>query len=232
MIAIRPAHERGHGDHGWLQTYHTFSFGDYHDPEHMRFRALRVLNEDWIAPGQGFGTHPHRDMEIITYVLAGTLEHRDSVGHGEILRAGELQRMSAGTGIAHSEFNPSPDEPTHLIQIWLFPRRKGVEPSYEQRRFPPEATRNRLSAVASPEGAEGSLRIGQDARLYVTQWDADREVAYALAEGRHAWLQVLRGEVRLNGVELSAGDGAAVSEEAALTLRALSPAETMLFDLA
>jgi redox-sensitive bicupin YhaK (pirin superfamily) len=232
MIRIRKAGERGHFDHGWLDTYHTFSFDAYHDPRHMGFRALRVMNEDRVQHGRGFGTHPHRDMEIVTYVLEGALEHRDSMGNGEVLRPGEFQRMSAGTGITHSEFNPSPTEPVHLYQIWLLPDRRGIEPSYEQKRFAEEERTNRLRLVASPAGEDGSLKIHQDARIFLASLDAGREVVHEVPPGRHAWLQVLRGSVTLTGQEMQAGDGAAVSEEAVLTVRAQKDAEVMLFDLA
>ena len=232
MTRIRRANERGHFNHGWLDTYHTFSFADYQDPDHTHFRALRVMNEDRVAPGQGFGTHPHRDMEIVTYVLEGALEHKDSMGNGEVLRPGEFQRMSAGTGITHSEFNPSPTEPVHLYQIWLFPERKGISPSYEQKRFPDEDRHNRLRLVAARDAAGGSLRIHQDARIFLSRLDADREVVHELAGGRHAWLQVLRGEVSVNGKLLQTSDGAAASDETTLTIRATQDAEVMLFDLA
>jgi hypothetical protein len=232
MIQIRKALDRGHADHGWLDTYHTFSFSTYQDPNHMRFRSLRVMNEDRVAPGQGFGTHPHHDMEIVTYVLEGALEHKDSMGYGEVLRPGEFQRMSAGTGITHSEFNPSATQAVHLYQIWLFPRRKGMEPSYEQKGFAEAGRRNRLQLVASEEPADGSLRINQDARIYLSNIDSGTEVRHQLAEARHAWLQVLRGSVTLNGQELNTSDGASVSEEPFLTIQAADKAEIMLFDLA
>jgi redox-sensitive bicupin YhaK (pirin superfamily) len=232
MITIRPANERGHADHGWLDTYHTFSFSSYRDPRHMRFRALRVMNEDVVAPGQGFGTHPHDNMEIVTYVLSGALEHRDSMGNGEVLRPGEFQRMSAGTGITHSEFNPSASEPVHLYQIWLFPAQKGIEPSYEQTRFDESERHNHLRLVASPDAADGSLTIHTDARVYLASLDAGQQVTQELAPGRHAWLQVLRGAVTLNGQPLATSDGAAVSEEITLAIAATEAAEVMLFDLA
>jgi redox-sensitive bicupin YhaK (pirin superfamily) len=232
MVRIRKASERGHFDHGWLDTYHSFSFSRYYDPRHMGFRALRVINEDRVAPGRGFGTHPHDNMEIVTYVLSGALAHRDSLGTGSTIRPGELQRMTAGTGIAHSEFNPSADEPVHLYQIWLLPEREGLEPSYEQKDFPEEERRNRLRLVASPDGRDGSLTIRQDARLYLATLDEGREVAHDLAPGRHAWLQVLRGGVALEGHVLAAGDGAALSDERALAIRADGPSEVLLFDLA
>jgi quercetin 2,3-dioxygenase len=232
MIRVRRGSERGHFDHGWLDTYHTFSFARYYDPRQMGFRALRVINEDRVAPGRGFGTHPHEDMEIVTYVLDGALEHRDSLGTGSTIRPGELQRMTAGTGIRHSEFNPSEAEPVHLYQIWLLPEREGLEPSYEQRAFPEEERRNRLRLVASPDERDGSLTIRQDARLYLASLDGDREVSHEVAPGRHAWLQVLRGGVSMNGLALSAGDGAAVSDESDLTIKADGPSEVLLFDLA
>jgi redox-sensitive bicupin YhaK (pirin superfamily) len=231
LIQIRKAADRGHADHGWLDTYHTFSFASYRDPEQMGFRSLRVMNEDVVQPSQGFGTHPHNDMEIVTYVLEGALEHKDSMGNGEVLRPGEFQRMSAGTGITHSEFNPSDTEPVHLYQIWLYPERKGIEPSYEQKRFPKEEQQNRLRLVASPNGEYGSLHIHQDARVYLSSLDEGQQLTHSIEPGRHAWLQVLRGAVTLNGVSLDTSDGAAVSEVSALEIVANQPAEIMLFDL-
>jgi redox-sensitive bicupin YhaK (pirin superfamily) len=231
MITIRRAAERGHADHGWLDTYHTFSFASYRDVRHMGFRVLRVMNEDVVQPGEGFGEHPHHDMEIVTYVLEGALEHKDSMGNGEVLRPGEFQRMSAGTGITHSEFNPSADEPVHLYQIWLFPERKGIEPSYEQKRFAEAERRNRLRLVASRDAAEGSLLIHQDARVFLSTLDGGAQVAHDLADGRHAWLQVLRGSASLNGRKLDTSDGAAVSDERLLTIESSGGAEIMLFDL-
>jgi quercetin 2,3-dioxygenase len=232
MIRVRKASERGHFDHGWLDTYHTFSFARYYDPRHMGFRALRVINDDRVAPGRGFGAHPHEDMEIVTYVLDGALAHRDSLGTGSTIRPGELQRMTAGTGIVHSEFNPSESEPVHLYQIWLMPEREGLEPSYEQRAFPEEERHNGLRLVASPEGRDGSLTIRQDARLYLGSLDGSREVRHEVSPGRHAWLQVLRGGVGLNGLSLSGGDGAAISDESSLAITADGPSEVLLFDLA
>ncbi len=232
MIQVRNAADRGHANHGWLDTYHTFSFGDYHDREHMGFRSLRVMNEDRVEPGKGFGTHPHRDMEIVTYVLEGALEHKDSMGNGEVLRPGEFQRMSAGTGITHSEFNPSDVEPVHLYQIWLFPERKGIEPSYEQKQFPDEERHNRLRLVASQDSADGSLLIQQNACIFLSRIDDGVQISHNLPKGRHAWLQVLRGSVSLNGDDLQTSDGAAVSEESLITIQATSDAEIMLFDLA
>jgi hypothetical protein len=232
MITVRKSADRGHLNHGWLDTYHTFSFGDYYDPAQMSFRSLRVMNEDRVAPGQGFGMHGHRDMEIVTYVLSGALQHKDSLGHGEVLRPGELQRMSAGSGIRHSEFNPSATEEVHLYQIWLLPRAAGLAPSYEQKVFSDEARRNRLRLVASPSGENGSLTIQQDARLYLATLDAGTKLAHDLAPGRHAWLQVLRGAITLNGQPLATSDGAAVSDETQLSIISSEPAEVLLFDLA
>ncbi|MDH3718436.1 MAG: pirin family protein [Planctomycetota bacterium] len=232
MIVIRRADQRGHANHGWLDTYHTFSFGGYRDPAFMGFQSLRVMNEDRVQPGQGFGTHPHQDMEIVTYVLEGALEHKDSMGNGEVLTPGEFQRMSAGTGITHSEFNPSQTEPVHLYQIWLLPQRNGIEPSYEQKRFDDGRMTNRLRLVASPDAAEDSLKIHQDARIYLAKLDNGSEVTQELLPGRHAWLQVLRGSVSLNAEDLQTSDGAAVSDESVLTICATSDAEIMLFDLA
>ncbi|MBA2117160.1 pirin family protein [Bremerella alba] len=232
MIHVRKAADRGHANHGWLDAYHTFSFAGYVDRDHVSFRSLRVMNEDRVAPGQGFGTHPHNDMEIVTYVLEGALEHKDSMGNGEVLRPGEFQRMTAGTGITHSEFNPSADESAHLYQIWLFPDQKGHTPSYEQKRFPDEQLNNRLRVVASPDAEDGSLMIHQDAKIFLSKLDAQTVVEHPLAESRHAWLQVLRGKVTLNGQSLATSDGAAVSEERMLKIEADEDAEIMLFDLA
>jgi quercetin 2,3-dioxygenase len=232
MISIRRSSERGHFDHGWLDTRHTFSFADYHDPEFMGFRALRVINEDRVQPGQGFGTHPHRDMEIVSYVLAGALDHQDSMGTGSTIRPGEVQRMSAGTGVQHSEFNHSQQEPVHFLQIWILPERRGLPPGYEQRRFPAEERRGRLRLVASPDGSDGSITVHQDVRLYAALLAPGEEVTQGIGDGRHAWLQVARGEVELNGQRLAAGDGAAVSGEPTLSLRGRSDAEVLLFDLA
>ena len=231
MIEIRRSDERGHADHGWLNTYHTFSFASYRNPQYMGFRALRVMNEDHIEPGRGFGTHPHKDMEIVTYVLEGALEHKDSMGNGEILRPGEFQRMSAGTGIMHSEFNPSQTEPVHLYQIWLLPERDGIEPSYEQKQFPDEERMNRLRLVASREADDGSLRIHQDARIYLSRLEEGMHVTHMLAPARHAWLQVLRGSASLNDNALDTSDGAAVSGERQLNILATQATEIMLFDL-
>jgi redox-sensitive bicupin YhaK (pirin superfamily) len=234
MITVRRSEERGHFDHGWLDTRHTFSFADYHDPAHMGFRALRVINEDRVQPGQGFDTHGHRDMEILSYVLSGVLAHRDTSGGGGELRPGEVQRMSAGTGIRHSEFNGSKDEAVHFLQIWLLPDRPGHRPSYEQRPFPTPGRLNQLKLIASPEGAEGSTVIHQDARVFAALLEGGRTAEHALAAGRYAWVQVARGEVDVNGVRLSAGDGAAISEERLLRITGAGsgPAELLVFDLA
>lgn len=230
MMQIRRSGERGHFNHGWLDTYHTFSFADYYDPAHMSFRALRVMNEDRVDPGQGFGMHPHRDMEIVTYILSGKLQHRDSLGNGSSIEAGELQRITAGTGILHSEYNPSATEPVHLYQIWLLPERRGLQPDYEQKRIAgPE--QGKLQLVASPRGEDGSLTIHQDARIYRAALGTDQELTHELAKGRHAWLQVVRGQVAVNGTKLATSDGAAISDEAHLKLRADGEAEVLLFDL-
>ena len=231
-IQVRRAAERGHAQYDWLDTWHTFSFDTYYDPAQMGFRALRVINEDRVQPGQGFGMHGHRDMEIITYVLEGTLEHRDSLGTGSVLRPGEFQHMSAGTGIRHSEFNPSSTEPLHLYQIWLLPERKGLTPSYDQKTFPEAEKRGRLRLVASPDAQDGSLLIHQDARVYLSSLATGQEVKHELRPSRHAWLQVVRGAVDLNGQTLAVSDGAAVSNEMELAIRANEPSEVMLFDLA
>ena len=232
MIQVRKAAERGHFDHGWLDTQHTFSFGDYSDPAHMGFRSLRVINDDRVAPGQGFGMHGHRDMEIVTYVLDGALEHKDSLGNGSIIRAGELQRMTAGTGVRHSEFNPSDKEGVHLYQIWLLPERTGLKPSYEELAVGEEEKRGRFRLVASPDGSDGSLTIHQDARLYLASLLPGQAVAHPIEPGRAAWLQVLRGSVNVLGNDLSVGDGVAVTDENALSVQAVVPSEVLLFDLA
>ena len=231
-IRVRRAAERGHAKYDWLDTWHTFSFDTYYDPAHMGFRSLRVINEDRVQPGKGFGMHGHRDMEIITCVLEGALEHRDSMGNGSVLRPGEFQRMSAGTGIRHSEFNPSPTEAVHLYQIWLLPNERGLRPSYEQKAFSEDERRGRLRLVASPDAQEGSLLIHQDARVYLSMLDAGQEVRHELQPPRSAWLQVLRGSVALNGQSLGTSDGAAVTDENAVAVHATIPSEVLLFDLA
>ena len=232
MIQVRKSNERGHADHGWLDSHHTFSFADYYDPAAMGFRALRVINEDRVAPAQGFGTHGHRDMEILSYVLDGGLAHKDSSGGGGVIRPGDVQRMSAGTGVMHSEFNASRTDPVHFLQIWLVPDRRGIAPGYEQKNFPPEQRQGQLRLIASPDAADGSLKIHQDARVYTTLLGKGDSVTHALAPGRHAWVQVARGKIRLGDVTLSAGDGAAISEESSLRLTADEPSEVLLFDLA
>jgi hypothetical protein len=232
MIGIRKAGERGHFDHGWLDTHHTFSFGDYHDPRHMGFRSLRVINEDFVQPGMGFPTHGHRDMEIVTYVLDGTLAHRDSLGTGSTITPGEVQRMSAGTGITHSEFNHSQDERVHLLQIWILPERQGLKPGYEQKAFTEDERRGTLCLVASGDGSQGSVTVHQDMRLYASLLDAGTTVEHALAPGRHAWVQVARGAVALDDQPLVAGDGAAVSGATSIRLTGRSAAEVLVFDLA
>jgi redox-sensitive bicupin YhaK (pirin superfamily) len=232
MIQIRRAAERGHFDHGWLDTYHTFSFGDYFDPRHMGFRTLRVLNDDRVQPGEGFGMHGHRDMEIVTYVLGGALQHRDSLGNGSILRAGQLQRMTAGTGVRHSEFNPSHAESVHLYQIWLLPQQNGLQPGYEELDLKEEDKRGRFRLIASPDAADGSMTIHQDARLSLASLSPGEHVSHEIGPGRAAWLQVLRGSVNVLGKDLAAGDGLAVADESVLTTRAAVPSEVLLFDLA
>ncbi|MDX2170029.1 MAG: pirin family protein [Deltaproteobacteria bacterium] len=231
MLTIRPAAERGHVRIDWLDSRHSFSFGEYHDPRHMGFRALRAINEDVVAPGGGFATHPHRDMEIVTWVLDGALQHRDSLGTGSVIRPGEVQRMTAGTGIRHSEFNASTSEPVHLLQIWILPERAGLEPSYEQKTVPLDGTGG-LRLLASPDGRDGSVTIHQAAELWAGRLKAGSDASHTLAAGRHAWLQVARGDVQVNGQVLHAGDGAALSDESAVALHADSDAEVLLFDLA
>jgi redox-sensitive bicupin YhaK (pirin superfamily) len=230
MMKIRKANERGHAEHGWLDTYHTFSFADYYDPEWMGYRSLRVINDDLVMPGMGFGTHPHRDMEIITYILSGALEHKDSMGNGRVIRAGEVQYMAAGTGVQHSEFNPAPDEAVHLLQIWIQPDRKGVTPRYGEKSFKDAAT-GKLHLVTSRTGRDGSIAIHQDADLWLAKLEAGQTISHALADGRHAWLHVAEGEVKVNGKTLSGGDAAAVSKETTLELSATKPAQVLLFDL-
>jgi len=232
MIVKRPAAERGHFDHGWLDTSHSFSFAGYHDPAHMGFRTLRVINQDRVAGGRGFGTHSHSDMEIVTYVLEGALEHADSMGNRSVIVPGDVQRMSAGTGVTHSEFNPRPDEPVHFLQIWLLPHRRGLAPGYEQRAIAEEEKRGGLRLIASRDGRDGGVTIHQDVDLFASRLEPGERVKHALAAGRHAWLQVIGGEIELNGTALAAGDGAAVSRESALEMVAVEPAHFLLFDLA
>jgi redox-sensitive bicupin YhaK (pirin superfamily) len=235
MLKIRPAEERGHANYGWLDTHYTFSFADYYDPANMGFRSLRVINEDFVAPGRGFGTHPHNNMEIVTCVLEGALEHRDSMGSGGIIKPGELQRMSAGTGVTHSEFNPSEQERTHLLQIWILPERRGIAPSYEQKNFDETARKGKLQLVASPDAREGSLLIHQDVNLYLSQLANGQHISHFSAPGRHAWVQVAKGGIMLNGAELKAGDGAAVTGENQIEITGNGngkASEILLFDLA
>jgi len=228
---VRRADDRGVAKRGWLDSRHTFSFGDYQDPDHMGFGTLRVINEDVIQPGKGFGTHGHQDMEIVTYILDGALEHKDSMGNGAVLRPGEVQRMSAGTGIEHSEFNPSPTDPVHLLQIWILPERNGLEPGYEQKSFPDDERRGTLRLVGARDGRHGAVTIHQDVDLYATILEDSAEVTHALRPGRKAWVQVARGTVGLNGQPLAQGDGAAVSDEATLTFTGTPDAEVLLFDM-
>jgi redox-sensitive bicupin YhaK (pirin superfamily) len=232
MITLRRADERGHFDHGWLDTYHTFSFSDYHDPRHMGFRHLRVINDDRVRGGHGFPPHPHRDMEIVTYVLEGALEHRDSMGNGSVIRPGDVQLMSAGTGVTHSEFNHSKTDPVHLLQIWILPRERGLPPGYEQKTFTDPELRDALRVIASPTGRDGSVTIHQDVELSAGRLGPGAEVRHRLAPGRFAWLHVARGAGRVNGTPVRAGDGAAVSDEREVTIAATEPAEVLLFDLA
>ena len=230
MMNIRRANERGHAQHGWLDTYHTFSFADYYDPQWSGFRSLRVINDDLVMPGMGFGTHPHRDMEIITYVLSGALEHKDSMGNGSILRPGNLQYMSAGTGVRHSEFNPSSDEAVHLLQIWILPDANGVKPRYAEKSLSAAET-GKLHLMTSKSGREGSIAIHQDADLWLAKLAAGQNVSHSLAKNRHAWVHVAEGEVELNGQKLSGGDAAAVDGESKLKLSANQPSQVLLFDL-
>lgn len=232
MITVRRSDERGHFNFGWLDTRHTFSFGEYHDPAHMGFRDLRVINEDRVQPGEGFPAHPHRDMEIITYILEGALEHRDSMGTGSVIRPGEVQRMAAGTGVTHSEFNASKSDSAHLLQIWILPEKKGLEPGYEQRAFSRKEMEGSFRLIASRDGREGSVTIHQDASLYAALLDAGKTLEHRLALGRHAWVQVARGALTLNGSALGEGDGAAASDETSLTIRAEKPSEILFLDLA
>lgn len=230
MKIIRRSNERGHAEHGWLDSYHTFSFADYYDPQWLGFRALRVINDDLIMPGMGFGTHPHRDMEIISYVLGGALQHRDSMGNGRVIKPGEFQYMAAGTGVQHSEFNPSKTEATRLLQIWILPDAKGVTPRYAERNLA-KADTGKLHLVASKTGRDGSMEIHQDTDLLLGKLDAGQSVSHALAEDRHAWIHVAEGEVSVNGTKLSGGDAMAVSDESALEIAATKPSQVLLFDL-
>ncbi len=232
MITIRAAGDRGHADHGWLDSFHTFSFADYHDPRHMGFRSLRVINDDRVQAGRGFGKHGHRDMEIISYVLAGGLEHRDSLGTGSVIRPGDVQRMSAGTGVTHSELNASTTELVHFLQIWIVPTRSGISPSYEQKTFSAEEKRGKLRVVASPDAREGSVTLHADATLYAGLFTGGESAKLALEQGRHAWVHVARGHVRINSRDLWAGDAASFTNEAAVEIEGVESGEVLVFDLA
>jgi quercetin 2,3-dioxygenase len=230
MITIRKSGERGHANHGWLDSHFTFSFADYYDPQHMGFRSLRVINDDIIAGGGGFGEHPHRDMEIITYILSGALEHKDSMGNGRVIRPGEVQYMAAGTGVQHSEFNHSQTEPAHLLQIWILPDKKGAKPNYAEKSLV-KAETGRLHLAVSKNGRDGSIAINQDADLFVGKFKAGDKVSHTVKPNRYAWLHVAEGQIKLNGVILNAGDAAAVSEESKLLLESIVPTQVLLFDL-
>jgi redox-sensitive bicupin YhaK (pirin superfamily) len=231
MLTIRPAGERGHAEHGWLESWHSFAFADYFDPAHLGFSALRVINEDFVQPGQGFGTHPHRDMEILTWVLEGALQHQDSMGNGSVIRPGEIQYMSAGTGVTHSEFNASPSERVHLLQIWILPSVGGAPPRYGQKSFAAALAKGDLVPLATPDGQNGSIAIRQDARVLAARADGDRELVHALVPGRKAWIQVARGSLRVNDLALAAGDGLAAEGERKLSVQVADGAELLLFDL-
>lgn len=231
MISVRSSQERGYAEHGWLKSYHSFSFADYHDPRHMGFGPLRVINEDWIDPGMGFGTHGHRDMEIITYVLEGEIAHKDSMGNGSVIRPGDVQRMSAGTGVMHSEFNASQQNSAHLLQIWIMPDRGGIAPSYEEKNFSREDKLGRLKLVASPDAEDGAVKIHQDARLYVGLFDGEQQASLNLAKGRLAYVHVARGELTVNGVALKTGDAVKLQAEELLSIEQGKQAEVLVFDL-
>ena len=231
MITVRKSEDRGHFNHGWLDTFHTFSFDQYYDPAHIHFRSLRVINEDRVAAGKGFPTHSHRDMEIITYILSGALEHRDSMGNGSVIRPGDVQRMTAGTGVSHSEFNPSQTEAVHLLQIWIMPNARHLTPGYEEKHFSETERAGKLRLIAANDASDGSVLINQDARVYASTLSAGQSVDYALEPNRYAWLQVARGELKLNDVELNQGDGAAIKDET-LRIEANGNSEFLLFDLA
>ncbi len=231
MITIRKSEDRFHGQHGWLDSRHTFSFADFYDPRHVQFRGLRVINEDYVAGGKGFGMHPHRDMEIITWVRSGQLEHADTMGNRRTISPGEAQVMSAGTGLFHSEYNPLPDTPVHLFQIWIYPEKRGIQPSYDQRTFAAEGRANQFQLLASREGEQGSLVINTDAKFLVADLRAGTSTQYELGEGRGLWIQVASGSVEVNGQELNEGDGAAIENEAEIEVKAMADSHLLLFDL-
>jgi len=232
MMELRKSEERGHANHGWLDSYHSFSFADYYDPQHMGFGALRVINEDWINAGAGFGTHGHRDMEILTYVLDGELAHKDSMGNGSVIRPGDVQRMSAGSGVRHSEYNHAADRQTHLLQIWIEPNVRGIEPGYEEKRIDAEKKRGRLCLIASPDSREDAVLIHQDASVYAGLFDGDERASFALRDGRRAYVHVARGQIKVNGTTLKAGDAAKISAESQIEFSEGKQAEALLFDLA
>ncbi len=232
MLTIRKSDERGHANHGWLDSYHTFSFAGYYDPRHMGYRDLRVINQDWVAAGMGFGAHPHRDMEIVTYLLEGALEHKDSMGNVEVMRRGDVQRMSAGTGVVHSEYNHSQSEPVRFLQIWILPEANGLPPSYEQKHFSAEEKRNRLRLIVSRDGRDDSLHIHQDVSIYASVLDAGAAVIHEVAPNRHAWIQIARGTVTIAGQQVQAGDGIAIDTLGTYAIESLDNAELVLFDLA
>jgi quercetin 2,3-dioxygenase len=231
MITIRKSEERGHANHGWLDSHHSFSFANYYDPKFMGYRSLRVINDDRVSGGAGFGMHPHRDMEIVTYLLSGALEHRDNMGNGAVMKPGDVQRMTAGTGVLHSEKNYSPIEPVHFLQIWILPEKQGLKPGYEQKSFNSELTPGKLVPVVSKEPKNGALKINQDVDLLIGKFNPGDKASYELKPNRHAWVQVAEGKVTLNGQELKAGDGAAISDEKNLSIEGKEPAQVLLFDL-
>ena len=231
-MTIRKANERGTAELGWLHSKHTFSFGNYYDAKHMGYRSLRVINDDRVEPGEGFGTHPHRDMEIISYVVDGALEHKDSMGTGSIIRPNDVQRMSAGSGVTHSEYNPQKDAPAHFLQIWIEPAEKGIEPAYEQKAYTPEDKTNQFRLVASPDGTDGSVSINQDVKLYATILESGKEIKQAFNPDRYLWVQVVQGKLTLNGETLETGDGAAIENVNELTLTGIDNSEVLVFDLA
>ncbi|HEX7481476.1 MAG TPA: pirin family protein [Polyangiales bacterium] len=231
MLTLRRAEDRGHADHGWLDSHHTFSFADYHDPAHMGFRVLRVINDDRVAPGGGFGTHPHRDMEIVSYVLEGALAHKDSMGNASVIRPGDLQRMSAGTGVRHSEYNASPDEPVHFLQVWILPNRTGLPPSYEQKAFAESERRGKLLLVGSPDAAQSCVKLNADVRLYATLLAAGDKVTHVVQPGRHAWIHVATGKASVGGHALQAGDGASTNDPGSVLIEGSELGQVLVFDL-